>query len=115
MHRPTGRIRDATGYEAIIRRRDIWSTDTGIIRSLKGFDQIGEPMWIWPGIIVNVGDNLACGLLEANIPRATEPPIFTADDSTRILSRDATGPVRRAIIDHHDLIVGIFELAQPLE
>ena len=52
-------IRDAIGDHAVTGRRDIGTANAGVFGSQERRRQIGQPVRIWIGIVVDIGDDLA--------------------------------------------------------
>ena len=93
MDRPTWRIGDAVGNDPVMRRGNVRAAGSGVIGGTERLDEVGQPMRVGPGVIVNVGDDLARGFFQPRVAGAAEPTIFRPDDATRELSRNAARSV----------------------
>ena len=115
MHRAARSIGHTVRNGTVARWGPIRTSDPRMIRAPEGLDQIVQPMRIRPRVVIKIRDEFPRGLLESGIARAAEPTIFRADDSAVVSGRDRPRRIRGAIIDHDDLVVRIFYLADPLQ
>ena len=115
MHRTSRSIGHAVRNRAVAGRRHIGASDPRMIGALEGLDQVAQPMRIRPGVVIKIRDDVSRGLPEPGVARTAEAAIFSADDAAVVLGRDDRCRIGRAIIDHDDFIVGVFEPAQTLQ
>ena len=67
MHRSTGRVRYGIRDQSVSGRRYIRTTDPNVICAQEARCKKLEPIGVWIGIIVNVGDDLAGRRLHSKI------------------------------------------------
>ena len=60
----------ALSDRSIARRSDIRTTHRGMRRGEERGREIGKPVRVGVGVVVDIGDDLACRLLQARVARA---------------------------------------------
>ena len=115
MNGPARRARDALGDRSVTRRRDIRSAHRGVRGAEEADRQIGEPVRIGVGVVVDVGDDLARGRGEARVARAGQAAVLGLDQPAVVLACDGGGRVGGSVVHHNDLVIRIGEARQSLE
>src|SRR2546423_377014 len=77
--------------------------------------EVGEPLWIWSRVRVEVRDDLTGRGLEARVPGARESAVLCADQAVPVVLDYLSGRVGRAIVDDDHLVVRILERLQALQ
>ncbi len=81
----------------------------------KACAEVAQPVAVGPGVVVDVGDDLARGRLEPGVPGAREPAVLGPDQADVELGGDRRGAVGRAVVDDDHLVVRVVERVQRLE
>src|SRR5215510_10189622 len=113
MHGPPRGIRHTVGYHTVTRRGQIRSPDAHMRRTHESRRDIGQPVWIRIGVVINIGHNFTLGLLPAGIARAAQAAVFRANQSKIILRYNLRGGIGGAIIDHNHFKARILEPQEP--
>ena len=64
---------------------------------------------------IGVGDDLTARGLHPDVARHAQPLVGLANEAELGEAGDFGGGIARAVIDYHDFVVGVVELAQRLE
>ena len=112
---PARRTRDALGDGSIARRGEVRSTHRGVRRAQEPSGEVGEPVRIGVGIVVEIGDDFAGGCIQARVARTGEATVLGPDQPAVVVACDGSGLVRRSVIHHDNLVIGIRESPQSFE
>ena len=95
------------------RRGDVRATDARIIAGKECANQIVEPVGIGHAVAVRVGNDLAGSMGGAYIAGDTQAHVGLMDRlHPRVVGDDFLGVVLGAVVDEHDLVVGIIQLLE---
>src|SRR5439155_20366728 len=79
VYGPTRRVGHAVGDRPVDWWRDVGPADAGMFGGREGRREILEPVGVWVGVVVEVGDDLASGRLHPDVARVTQPAVPGSD------------------------------------
>ena len=115
VHGPTRRAGDALGDRAVPRRGDVRSAHPRVGRAHEGGREVGEPLGVGVGVVVDVGDDLPGGRFQARVAGVGETAILRPDEPAIVAPHHGGRVIRGPIVHDDDLVIRIGEPAQPLE
>src|SRR5712692_5593256 len=115
VDRPSRRVDNTIGDWPITRRSNVRSPHSRVGRRQKSGGQIGQPMRIRAGVIVDIGHNLTRGSSQTSVASLAQTAIFRTDDGEAMFTGNARCPISRSIVDDDDLEVRIVQLQQTFE
>jgi hypothetical protein len=80
------------------REARCWGLPPYVHRAEEHRGQVWEPVRIWPGVIIGVGDDVARRGGQHGVPSAAQPAILGADDVEAVLSGDSRDVVGGAVV-----------------
>src|SRR5439155_20340707 len=108
-------IGNASGDTSIAGRGDVRAANRRMRRAEEGGSEVGEPVWVGGGIVVDIGDDLPARGLYAGIPRAAKTTIVGGDHPVVILAEHRRRGIVRSIVAHGDFEVRVLEFPQAFE
>ena len=115
MGRTAGCIRHAVRDRAVAGRREVRPADRDVCGGEERVDEIVEPVRVGIGIVVEVGDDLAAGRLEAGVPRRREPAVLRPDEPHVVFAGDRRAVVGRPVVDDDHLEVRVAQVRETVE
>ena len=115
MHGTARRPRHALRDQSVPRRREVRSAHRRVRGAHERGREIGEPLRVGVGVVVDVGDDLSRGRFEPRVARARQAAVPGPDEPAVVLPRDGGRRVGGAVVHDDDLVVGVGELLEPLE
>ena len=115
MDRATRRVRHTLGDRPVASRRDVGTAHSSIAALLERRRQVAQPVRIRPGVVVQVGHDLARGGLPSGIPRAAQTAILGLDQpEPKVLGPEHGARVGRAVVHEDHLEIRVAQLGQTL-
>ena len=115
VHRTSRRACDALRDRSIVRRRDVRTTHTGVRAAHERRREVGQPVGVGIGVVVDVRHDVARGDGESRVPGARQPLVRRPNQRAVVAARDGGRPVGRSVVHHDDLVVWVVEVGEPVE
>src|SRR5204863_4816439 len=96
-------------------RGDVGAAHPDVGRVEEGPGEVAEPVRVRVRIVVDVGDDLARGRPEPEVPGPTQPAVRAADQPEAVLAGNGGRGVARAVVDDDHLEVRVLEPPQAFE
>src|SRR6266511_5166953 len=113
MDRAARGVRDAGGDGAVAGRGDGRAAYSSVGRPQECSGEVGEPVRVGIGIIIEVSDDLAYRRVEAGVAGRAQTLPVGADHSEAILAAESCRSIARSVVDNDDLEVRVVEPQQP--
>src|SRR6266508_5071894 len=99
MDRAARGVRDAGGDGAVAGRGDVRAAYSSVGRPQECSGEVGEPVRVGIGIIIEVSDDLACRRVEAGVAGRAQTLPVGADHSEAILAAGSGGSIDGPAVD----------------
>ena len=116
VHGPAGRHGDGFGNQAAAVRRHVGPAGAGVVGARQRVHQVGEPVRVGAGVVVDVGDDLVAGEPQAGVAGAAEAEVLRADQAdAAVAPDDVGGAVGRAVVHHDRLVPRVAQVGKAVE
>ena len=115
VDRATRGVRDRVREQGILGWRHVGPADGGEVGRDEGPREVGQPIAVGVGVVVDVGDDLPRGRAPADVAGRAQSAILLRDHAHVVPLRDRAGRVRRPVVDDDDLEVRVVDPRQRLQ